>query len=304
MAKKENIADSGRATDPRIAAFPGENDLVEVRCVLCGADAYKVVDVQRTFRMVECTRCGLVYQNPRPSAEWLKRAYQNYLPKDRDATAQWTRMMEALYRSARFRLIRRFPAGGKLLDVGCAYGRFLEMMRDAGWHVEGIEVCNAAAELCRLRGLEIKHTTLADASLPPVRYDAVTLFYVLEHLCDPIEGLRKVHSALKAGGICLARVPHTTPLVKLLARLGRRNNLYDLPFHLFDYSPEVLERIFEAAGFRNVRITIDAATRPAALGLRLVSMSASAIGRMLERLSGGRFLLPGVSKTATAEKAA
>jgi SAM-dependent methyltransferase len=279
-----------------------ENDRLAVACALCGADDPTLVDVQRGYRMVECERCGLVYLNPRPTPEWLARSYQDYLPNDADAVANWNRMMAGVYRSARRRLIQRYPSGGRLLDVGCAYGRFLEIMRNGGWQVEGVEVCEPAVAACHRKSLPVQTATLATADLPVVRYDAVTLFYVLEHVTDPMGGLRKIHASLKPGGLCLARVPDTTPIVKALARLGRRTELYDPPYHLFDYSPRILTRMFREAGFQNVRIEIDAATRPVRLGPRLVSVAASWVGRVVHRLSGGRYLLRGVSKTALAER--
>ena len=283
--------------------FAGEKaEKMTVSCVLCGADDYTLVDVQRGYRIVECRQCGLVYLNPRPSPEWLARSYQDYLPSDADGVANWTRMMAGLYRTARRRLIQRYPSGGRLLDVGCAYGHFLEIMRGAGWQVEGIEICEPVVAACRRKGLQVQTATLATADLPPMRYDAVTMFYVLEHVTDPMKGLRKILASLKPGGFCLVRVPDTTPIVKTLVRLGRQTELYDPPYHLFDYSPRVLTRMLRETGFENVRIEIDAATRPAHWGPRFVSVTMSWIGRVLHRLSGGRLLLPGVSKTAIAEK--
>lgn len=280
------------------------DELEAVGCALCEADDYAVLDRQRGFRIVECRQCGLVYLNPRPSPEWLRRSYQEYLPAASEDIVRWNHMMDGLYRSARRRLIGRFPAAGRLLDVGCAYGRFLEIMRDAGWQVAGLEVCEPAAAACRRNGLDVETTTLAGAALPPLHYDCVTMFYVLEHLHDPLGELRKVHEALKPDGVCLVRVPDTTPLVRVLKRLGRQSELYDPPYHLFDYSPAVLARMFREAGFENIRVEIDAATRPVRWRQRVVSITSSFAGRVLQRLTGGRFLLPGVSKTAVAEKAA
>jgi 2-polyprenyl-3-methyl-5-hydroxy-6-metoxy-1,4-benzoquinol methylase len=273
-----------------------------VTCRLCGADEHRTVDEQRGFRMVECRRCRLVYLNPRPTAQSLKQLYQDYLPNDPDAISRWNRMMAGLYRTARQRLIAHSPAGGRLADIGCAHGQFLDTMRAVGWQVEGLEICDAAAVACRRKGFDIQTTTLSGAELRPLHYDAVTLFYVLEHLREPLDGLRKIRSALKPGGLCLVRVPHTTPLVKWQRRLGRRTELYDLPFHLFDFAPSVLTRMLREAGFARVQIDIDAATRPAGRGACAVSVAASFVGRLIQRLSGGHWLLPGVSKTAIAWK--
>jgi len=280
----------------------GEAEMEAAACALCGADDHVLADVQRGFRMVECRQCGLVYLNPRPTPDWLARSYQQYLPNDPEAIANWKRMMAPLYRTARRRLIQSHPSGGRLLDVGCAYGHFLEVMRSVGWQVEGIEICEQAAAACQRKELAVQTATLATAHLPLVHYDVVTMFYVLEHVTDPMGGLRKIYASLKHGGLCLVRVPHTTPIVKFLARLGRRTALYDPPYHLFDYPPSVLTRMLRETGFENIRIEIDAATRPAPIGRRMVSIATSWVGRMLYRISGGRLLLPGVSKTALAER--
>jgi len=277
-------------------------ETIAVTCSLCGADDYAVVDVQRGYRMVQCRHCRLVYLNPRPTPQWLMCSYQDYLPNDPDDVANWNRVMAGLYRATRRRLIQRCPSGGRLLDVGCAYGCFLDIMRGAGWQVAGIEICEPAVAACHRKGLEVQTATLATADLPLVHYDVVTMFYVLEHLTDPLGGLRKIHASLKAGGLCLVRVPDTTPIVKALTRLGCRTELYDPPYHLFDYSPSVLTRMLREAGFETVWIEIDAATRPLPWGPRLISFASSWVGRLLHRLSKGRLLLRGVSKTAIAEK--
>ncbi|MCX8038134.1 MAG: class I SAM-dependent methyltransferase [Candidatus Sumerlaeia bacterium] len=291
-----------RIPEPSIAGTASSADSPASLCVLCGDNQPDLVDVQRGYRIVECRKCGLVYLDPPPLPAFLVQSYQAYLPDDPDGVANWNRMMDGLYRSARRRLIARFPAGGRLLDVGCAYGGFLEMMKKAGWQVEGIEVAAAAAAACRRRELDVHAVALAEAQWPADRFDAVTLFYVLEHVPDPLGGLRKIYEAMKPGGLLIVRVPDTTPLAKFLKRIGRRNELYDPPYHLFDFSPAVLTRLIEQAGFRNVRMEIDAATRPRRIGPRLLSLTATMIGRALQWLTGGRFLLRGVSKTAVAEK--
>lgn len=300
MSLSQLVSEDARELDP--AHNPAGSDhlqeMVIVDCVLCGSGDHDVVTIQRGYRIVECRGCGLIYVNPRPVPQWLESAYQSYLPADHDAIANWNRMMAALYTSARRRLIRRFPAGGRVLDVGSAYGRFLEVMRSAGWQVEGLEICQPAVTACRRRGFSVQNTTLAEAKLPAVSFDAVTLFYVLEHVTDPMAALKKVCGALKPGGICIVRVPHTSPLVRLLGRLRIPNELYDPPFHLFDFSPATLKQAMETAGFREVTVEIDAPTRPVKIGPRIVSWSSTFVGRMLERLTRGRYLLPGVSKTA------
>jgi SAM-dependent methyltransferase len=133
-------------------------------------------------------------------------------------------------------------------------------------------------------------------------YDAVTMFYVLEHLPDPLGALRKASDLLAPGGTILIRVPHTTPIVRLLSPLGLGGELYDPPFHLYDFSPAVLREMLRRTGFMDIRTFPGQPTVPGRLGARIVSALFGALATVVHALTGGAVLLPGVSKTTIARK--
>jgi SAM-dependent methyltransferase len=128
------------------------------------------------------------------------------------------------------------------------------------------------------------------------------MFYVLEHLPDPMGALRKAYDLLDPGGILLVRVPHTTPIVRMLSPFGIGGSLYDAPFHLHDFSPAVLRNMLLKAGFAEIRTFPGRPTRPQRPGPRAASVLFGTLARGLYSASGGRFLLPGVSKTTVARK--
>jgi SAM-dependent methyltransferase len=201
------------------------------------------------------------------------------------------------------------PAGGdgeagRLLDVGCGFGSFVGLMRGRGWDAEGVDPSPAAVAAAREAGLPVRLGTLEDLDAPDGAYDAVTLFYVLEHLPEPMKALKKINGLLKPGGTLLLRVPHTTPIVRLLSPFGAGAALYDPPFHLYDFSPRVLARMLAEAGFAGVRTFPGRPTVPSRPGLRFVSLLSGAAAAGLYRLSRGTLLLPGVSKTTIAGKPA
>jgi SAM-dependent methyltransferase len=284
------------------APFSKVMELLIVKCNLCGADDYKLVDTQRGFRMVQCRRCGLVYLNPRPLPAWFENACPDPLPTEVDAIARWNRAMEPIYAATRLMLVHGFPAAGRLLEVGCAFGRFLEIMRGGGWQVEGLESDPSAATACRRHGLKVRNEPLLRAEFGAICYDAATMFHAIERLQDPLAGLRKLHAALKPGGMIVVRFPHRTPLVRALKWLGLRTQLFDAPFNLYDFSPRAMTAALERVGFENVRIEIGPPMRPHALKPRLVASTGARLGRWFQWLSGGSYLLPGVSKMAFAEK--
>ncbi|HDY88200.1 MAG TPA: methyltransferase domain-containing protein, partial [bacterium] len=148
----------------------------------------------------------------------------------------------------------------------------------------------------------VSNTTIDEASLPEHSFHAVTMLYVLEHLTDPFETLKKVFSLLIPGGVVIIRVPHTTPLVRFLSAVKINNNLYDAPFHLFDFSPSTIIQLLEKSGFSSISVMPGEPTMPNSYMERLVSVSSGYTAKLLYRLSNGKYLLPGISKTTIAFK--
>ena len=156
----------------------------------------------------------------------------------------------------------RTPAGGRLLDVGCAYGPFLLASREAGYEAFGIDTSEAAVRYVReqlsLPGLTARFDVLPGSFLPEEfcgRYDVITMWYVLEHFRDSAEVLQKVFNLLKPGGIFAFSTPNAGGISARRAPgcfFGR--NPED---HFTLWSPSTVRRILPRFGFtvRKIRVT-------------------------------------------------
>jgi 2-polyprenyl-3-methyl-5-hydroxy-6-metoxy-1,4-benzoquinol methylase len=137
---------------------------------------------------------------------------------------------------------------GRLLDVGCGSGLFLERMRGFGWQVTGVETNPRARAVATRRlgaGAPI-FADLSDAALAPGSFDAITLSHVIEHVEDPMNTLRRCATLLSPGGLLVCVTPNT-------ASLGARSFgaswlHWDPPRHLHVFDPETLERAVSEAG--------------------------------------------------------
>jgi SAM-dependent methyltransferase len=275
-----------------------------VNCNLCGAQGNRLITIQNNYRMVKCDYCGLVYLNPRPSLATLIKLYNDYHQRDGKDEHSWAKLMEKNFRQASDLLNRLFPDKGNVLDIGCGYGHFIRIMKDSGWSVTGIEPSSRTSGYALSKGLTVYETTIDDAILSKDFFEAVTAFYVFEHLLDPLAALEKVFTLLKPGGVLVLRLPHTTPLVNLLSLFNIKNNLYDLPFHLYDFSPRTISLLLEKAGFSLIRVTPGCPTLPARLPERLISQASGVLSSFLFSISRGALLMPGTSKTIIAIKPA
>jgi SAM-dependent methyltransferase len=275
---------------------------ISVPCNFCGCYGGKLIHREGQYKVWKCPSCAFIYLNPRPDPPSLRSLYQSYLPEDELGIKRWCEMMMPVFSWAAD-FIEENHGKGRIIDVGTGYGHFLLEMERRGWKALGLEISGTGVEFARKRlGIHVLDKTLEERQLPDNHFDAITAFYVIEHLDDPMAFLRECHRVLKPGGLILIRYPHTTPIKDLLGFLGIPNSLYDAPYHLNDFSPKTIEKFMEKAGFRRCQSFIGGCTLPAHFPSRVVCRLFGSISQGLFFLSGNRFLFPGVSKTAAGRK--
>lgn len=205
--------------------------------------------------LVKCQNCGLVYQNPRPRIEEMGEhyppVYDSYNPASDGQNTPWLIKQAVDYGlNKRCQFVTRHKSAGKLLDIGCATGVFLNKASEhPDWEVQGVEISPHAARIARERYcLEVFTGTLEEAAFENCSFDAVTMWDVFEHLHDPQGSLRVIHRILKPGGVLVIRVPN---LDSWDARIfGPYWAGLDAPRHLYVFDRNTLRNLIEANGFR------------------------------------------------------
>lgn len=239
---------------------------LSVPCPLCGSTDERTLYVRATRgdtpfaaemttdvfaaygRVARCRRCGMTYRNPRETEEHVLHAYAaledgDYL-EEREC-----RGMNALLS---LKALKRHVAAGRLLEVGCSTGFFLNAAR-LEFDCRGVEPSIWAAGIARERfGLEIHRGSFETFDAEPASFDAVAMIDVIEHVLDPASVVRRVASLLRPGGVFYVVTPDISSLsARLLGRYwwGLR------PAHLTYFSPTTLGLLLDQAGFevREVR---------------------------------------------------
>jgi SAM-dependent methyltransferase len=145
-----------------------------------------------------------------------------------------------------------FCGGGKLLEVGCAYGFFLQ---EASRHFEvaGIELAEDAAAHCRGQGLQVWQGVADAATLEQIgSLDVIVLLDVIEHLPQPRETLELCSRRLNPGGVIVIT---TGDFASMLAKLsGPAWRLMTPPQHLWYFTPESMRGIAAGLGLAVERI--------------------------------------------------
>ncbi len=206
------------------------------------------------YSVVQCGRCGVEFTSPFPSGEQLAELYGDRYYAEASAArfrvrpaewvAQWFRGRRARVLAGRM----NGATGRRVLDVGCGRGFTLACLQRAGADVFGTQVSTAAArQAARLVGDDrIFVGELADAKYPERWFDAVTLWHVLEHVPAPRELLREIERLLRPGGFVYIEVPNAGGWTA--RTFGRRWLGYDIPRHLFHFSPATLKVLAREAG--------------------------------------------------------
>jgi SAM-dependent methyltransferase len=235
-----------------------------VSCNYCASSEYSIVyqlhdllldrqDSKATF--VKCARCGLLYQNPRPTPAEME---THYPPEYESYTHTINRkelslLQRKVYQygiDKRSRYVLNHKSRGHLLDVGCSTGLFLHGMQQySNWELTGVEINPFAAEIAQKQhNLDIHVGTLEQAQFSDKSFDAITLWDVFEHLHNPSGSLIEIHRVLKDDGILIVRVPNLDSWDAKL--FGRYWAGLDAPRHLYVFNRDLLTKIFDKCGFR------------------------------------------------------
>ena len=149
----------------------------------------------------------------------------------------------------RRQISNRVP-GGRLLDVGCGIGAFLESMQGE-FELWGLDISDYAISRCheRLPGATLAAGSLSEGIPWDVTFDAITAINVFEHLEEPLRAAQVVRRHLRPGGLLVAHLP--TIGNRLQAALYRGSYDQD-PTHIYRPSGKEFTRVVESAGFGTV----------------------------------------------------
>lgn len=222
--------------------------------VLTGRDLLH--DLPGEFTVVKCHACSLMRTTPRPTPETIGFYYPDdygpYLGTQVNQAKPASRIKELLKP-----LVKRvfnfntqcLPslAPGRMLEVGCASGAFLHQMASQGWQVQGIEFSEKATQAAAQLGYRIHAGPLETAPPPDEPFDLIVGWMVLEHLHDPIGGLKKLREWAKPGAWLALSVPNARSLEFRLFK--EKWYALQVPTHLHHFTPETISRVLRAGGW-------------------------------------------------------
>lgn len=169
--------------------------------------------------------------------------YADYAGSEAVLRAEFRRTLDAL---------RQAVPGGRLLEIGAAYGFFL-LEAKSHFAVRGVEMAAEPAAAARARGLDVLTGPAAAAAFAaPEPWDAIVMLDVIEHLQDPADIIAQCATHLRPGGaLMLTTGDFGSPVARLT---GRHWRLMTPPQHLWFFTRDSLVRLGRRFGLLADRI--------------------------------------------------
>jgi len=224
--------------------------MARVTCLVCGHEGFD----PHLDLLLKCRACGFVTARLAGGID-ARRLYQGgyftgqeYLDYRADEA-----LFRRTFRKRLDRLLHR-RSGGRLLEIGSAYGFFLDLAK-AHFEVVGFEVNEEAARWGResfgvdVRTDDFLRATVADVGGP---VDVTVMWDVLEHLERPDLYVARVAELSRPGALLYLT---TGDIGSLPARVrGRRWRLIHPPSHLHYFDRKTLARLLANHGFRIIEV--------------------------------------------------
>lgn len=234
------------------------------------------------FAVVECSNCLLRFTQDIPGEEAIQRYYHSSDYISHTNTNKG--IINRLYHIARLFTMSKKEAivkkatkrpTGMMVDIGSGTGVFVKTMITAGWDVIGLEPDAQAREVAMKLNKADTSPIEELFNLPNGTYDAITMWHVLEHVHELEKYITQIKNILAPKGKLIVAVPNYTS--KDAGIYDRFWAAYDVPRHLYHFSPSAMRKLMELNGMQVVSV------KPMWLDSFYVSM-------LSEKYKGGNFV--------------
>jgi len=209
---------------------------------------------KKEFEIWECNNCTLRFTQDVPDGDAIAAYYHadsyiSHTNTNKGLINRLYHLVRKLTLSSKRRMILSLTGlrKGKLLDIGAGTGAFVQHMQTNGWMTAGLEPDAAA----RQQAQKVNNIELSSPEnfflFQPDSFDVITLWHVLEHVHDLHEYLTQLNKIIKQQGKIFIAVPNYTSFDAVFYK--KYWAAYDVPRHLYHFSPLSLKYLFNQHGF-------------------------------------------------------
>jgi SAM-dependent methyltransferase len=230
-----------------------------MKCRLCGNEKLKLYYSQGNkdqYKFYKCNVCGLVNYDLTHGQDQAKYSTDSYTSPYDNKNKQNSDQISS------YNFFRKYvKTAGNLFDVGCGNGKFLLLARESGWNVRGLELSEFLAHSINDKfGIEVIVSDFQTYKPDNIKFDAVILRHVLEHLSDPVLTMKKINSLLNPGGYSLIEFPDIESCEFKLKRFLNKSSIHKkkykesyMPGHCNEFSQKAFQYLVDLSGFELIK---------------------------------------------------
>ena len=205
-----------------------------------------------SFDIVECEACSIRTTTPFPDKKIIGNYYSSddYISHDDKVSG----IFDSIYGLVRTyqlnkkkKLIEKYynKTNGKVLDIGCGAGDFLQYMKENHWNINGVDTSNKARKIANKK-LNIKVMDPQYWINNKEKYDVITCWHSLEHVHEPWVYLDKIKKSLTQDGFVIVALPnYQSTDAKIYKEFWAA---YDTPRHLYHFTIKSMDKIIKPHG--------------------------------------------------------
>ena len=205
-----------------------------------------------SFDIVECETCSIRTTTPFPDKKIIGNYYSSddYISHDDKVSG----IFDSIYGLVRTyqlnkkkKLIGKYfnKSNGKILDIGCGAGDFLQYMKENHWNINGVDTSNKARKIANKK-LNIKVMDPKDWINNKEKYDVITCWHSLEHVHEPWVYLDKIKKSLTLDGFLIVALPnYQSTDAKIYKEFWAA---YDTPRHLYHFTIKSMNKTIKPHG--------------------------------------------------------
>ena len=211
--------------------------------------------ITKFTNVLKCNKCKIMFQKKDTISDNIAdiynidyfqgKIYKNYFNEESERKQRFQKKIELIGNN--------IPRSGKVLDIGCAAGFFLKVMKDIGYETYGLDISSAAYEYIKnYCDIKIFKGDIFEAKYKNNFFDIISLWDVLEHLINPELVLEEIYRILKSQGILVIETLNIDSWN--LKLLKNRWPLFSHDYHLFYFNTKFLINLLNKIGFTVIKI--------------------------------------------------
>lgn len=243
-----------------------------MKCDLCGKTEFKLLYDLKPYKIYECRFCKLRVTDQDSirakkggemySEEYFKEVHPKFFgvcDKTYPKHIKHSKKLQNFWNVANT-ISNYIPNKGKVLDIGCATGVFLDMMKHKGFEPYGVDISDYASKYARENfGIKMFKGKLEDSKFKDELFDVITMWDFIEHVTNPTEVLNIANRLLKKGGMLYILTINDDSMLETLSRLSynmgmkKPAEITHPMHHVHHYTDATLRALLHKTGFQIVR---------------------------------------------------